>query len=68
MSSNSNQEGDDEVFGKNLNKKVADVKLSLLPFHANNWADVTPIRLCHGQRPKKRDDVPAKKDDIDQVC
>jgi len=51
-----------------LNKKVADVKLSSLPFRANYWADITPIRLCHGQRPKKRDDVPAKKDDVDKVC
>ncbi|KAL9975921.1 hypothetical protein ACROYT_G013140 [Oculina patagonica] len=38
----SKQAGDDEVFGKNLNKKVEDLKLSTLPFRAKEWADITP--------------------------
>lgn len=47
---------------------MADIKLSTLPFRANNWADITPIRLCHGQRPKKGDELAVNKDDINKVC
>ncbi|PFX35000.1 ATP-dependent DNA helicase Q4 [Stylophora pistillata] len=48
------QDDSDEVFGKNLNKKKEDLKLSTIPFRAKEWADITPVRLCHGQRPTKK--------------
>lgn len=67
------QDDSEEVFGKNLNKKKTDLKLSTIPFHAKEWADITPVRLCHGQRPKKRaDKSPTKEkateDNVDKVC
>lgn len=67
------QEDIDDVFGKNLNKKKADEKTSSLPFCKKDWADITPVRLCHGQRPKKGDTLANKEststeNDVNEVC
>lgn len=57
-----------------MNKKKPDLKLSTVPFRAKEWADITPVRLCHGQRPKKTaDNTPGKsesatEDNVDKVC
>jgi len=45
-----------------LNKKKTEEKASSLPFRKKDWADITPVRLCHGQRPKKEHNILAKKE------
>jgi len=53
-----------------LNKKKVEEKKSSLPFRKKDWADITPVRLCHGQRPKKKDSPKeiTIEGNVDKVC
>ena len=55
-----------------MNKKKTEGKETSLPFRKKDWAGVTPVRLCHGQRPKKGDssakEESTAEDNGDKVC
>ncbi|XP_032227814.1 ATP-dependent DNA helicase Q4 [Nematostella vectensis] len=44
---------DDDVFGSNLNKKRTTTLHSPAVRIKSEWANIKPVRLCHGQRPRK---------------
>ncbi|XP_068721957.1 ATP-dependent DNA helicase Q4-like isoform X2 [Montipora capricornis] len=61
------QEDNDRVFGKNLNKKKPEEKASSLPFCKKDWAGITPVKLCHGQRPRKACPEVEKESSVENV-